>query len=218
MIDTKAPTVLEVPTDFDTDFLLVLSSHKSKAGGRMLTAHFPGNWGGAKFGGQPKTLNIAYASRLKDLVVELDKANRRLKWPLFIEADHHGPTCNVPIIFVEVGSTESEWKDVKAAAVVAQAVSESLRKQKTYETVFGVGGGHYSKEFTKVLLESSIAVGHIAPKYAIDGLDEEMFSQAIEKNVEKVKKVFVLREGTNSLQKEKTRKLAEIFGIEYELV
>ncbi len=218
LIDTKAPTVLEVPTDFDTDCLLVLSSHKSKAGGRMLTAHFPGNWGEAKFGGKPKTLNIAYASKLKSLLVELDKANKELEWPLFIEADHHGPTCNVPIIFVEVGSTESEWRDMEAAAVVAEAVSESLRKQETYETVFGVGGGHYSREFTKILLESSFAVGHIAPKYAVDDLDEDMFKQAIEKNVEKVKKVFVLKDGTNSSQKEKIRKFAEALGAEYELV
>lgn len=218
LMDTKAPTVLEVPTDFDTDCLLVLSSHKSKAGGRMLTAHFPGNWGGAKFGGTPKTLNMAYASRLKSLLAELDKANKRLRWPLFIEADHHGPTCNVPIIFVEIGSTESEWKDVKAAAAVARAVSEFLKKQETYETVFGVGGGHYSREFTRILLESNIAVGHIAPKYAIDDLDENLFRQAIEKNVEKVTKVLVLKDGTNSPQKEKIKRFAESFGVEYELV
>lgn len=218
LIDTDAPTVLDVPTDFDTDCLLVLSSHKSKAGGRMLTAHFPGNWGEAKFGGEPKTLNTACASRLKSLLKELDKANERLGWPLFIETDHHGPTCDAPIMFVEIGSTENEWKDDEAATIVAQAVSEFLEKQETYETVFGVGGGHYSREFTKMLLESELAVGHIAPKYAIGGMDEGMFRQAIEKNVEDVSKVLVLKEGTNSSQKKKVKSFAESMGVEYELV
>jgi len=54
MIETNAETVLDVPTDYDTDLILVLSTHKSKAGGRMITAHFPGNWNDAKFGGTPK--------------------------------------------------------------------------------------------------------------------------------------------------------------------
>ncbi len=218
LIDTKARSVLEVPTDFETDCLLVLSTHKSRAGKRMLTAHFPGNWSEAKFGGKPKTLNIACASRLKTLVTELDKANEKLGWPLFVEADHHGPTCKVPIMFVEIGSTENEWKDEEAAEAVALAVSEFLKKEETFETVFGVGGGHYSREFTRLLLESKLAVGHIAPKYAIDGMDEELFRQAIEKNVEKVSKVIVLRDGTNSSQKKKIQMLAGKMGLAYEML
>lgn len=216
LIETDAETVLDVPTDFDTDYILVLSSHKSKAGGKMLTAHFPGNWNEAKFGGEPKTLNTACASRLKILMQELQKANGTLQWPLFIEADHHGPTCEVPIMFVEVGSSEEEWKDADAIAAVAKAVSESLKKNGSFETVFGVGGGHYSREFTKLVLESEFAVGHIAPKYAIDALDEGTFRQAVEKNLEKVSKVIVLKDGTNAKQKEEVKGLAESLGLEYE--
>ncbi len=216
LIETDAPSVLEVPTDFDTDYIIVLSSHKSKAGGKMLTAHFPGNWNEAKFGGEPRTLNTACAGRLKILMKELEKANQKLQWPLFVEADHHGPTCGVPIMFVEVGSTEGEWKNKEATSAVASAVSESLGKEGSFETVFGVGGGHYSREFTKLVLESELAIGHIAPKYAIDSLDESTFRQAIEKNVEKVSKVVVLKGSTNAKQKEKVRKLSESIGLEYQ--
>jgi D-aminoacyl-tRNA deacylase len=217
MIDTMAPSVLEVPTDFDTDLILVLSTHKSKAGGKMLTAHFPGNWNEARFGGEPKTLNTAWGSRLKTLIRELDSANSA-KWPMFMEADHHGPTCKSPIMFVEIGSTEEEWKDLNAARDVAQAVSSFIGKDEKYESALGIGGGHYSREFTKVLLEGDLAIGHVAPKYVLDELDEAMFMQAVEKNVEEVKKVLILKKEANSSQKKKVVGFAEKAGLDCELI
>lgn len=239
IIKTNVPSVLEIPTDFDTEFILVLSSHKSVKGGKMLTVHFPGNWNDAKFGGDERTLNIACARMLKMLITELETENRKLKWPLVLEADHHGPTCDVPIMFVEIGSTEEEWKDEDAAKIVAKAVSEFLSKQETENrkpdagnqdaglktgnqqpnTVFAIGGGHYAKEFTEMALdpEMNIAIGHILPKYAIDKLDEDVFRQAIEKNVEKIDKIVMLKESTNVSQKKKIMELAEKYGTEIEM-
>ncbi|NYZ77087.1 hypothetical protein H0O02_02105 [Candidatus Micrarchaeota archaeon] len=214
LINTHAPSVLEVPTGFDTDYLLVLSSHKSKSGEKMLTAHFPGNWNEAKYGGDAKTLNVACGSRLKILVQELARANKTA-WPVVMEADHHGPTCSVPIIFVEIGSTEEEWSDPAAAESVAVAVAASLMRNEKYESVLGIGGGHYAKEFTKLILETDCAVGHIAPKYTLDALDEAVFRQAIEKNVEPVKKVFVLKESTNRAHKRKIEEFCRMLGLEY---
>ncbi len=214
LIDTKAPSVLEIPTDFKTDYILVLSSHKSKTSEKMLTAHFPGNWGDAKFGGLPKTLNNAYGSRLKILIQELSKANDT-GWPVYMEADHHGPTCNVPVIFVEIGSTEAEWKDERATTVVAEAVDRSLERNGEYESVLGMGGGHYAREFTKMLLETEYAVGHIAPKYALDTLEFGVFRQAVEKNVEKISRVLILKESTNRKHKRKIGEFCLKMNLEY---
>jgi D-aminoacyl-tRNA deacylase len=192
----------------------------------MFTAHIPGNWGNAEMGGRPRTLNIAHAPMLKKIIRMLDAENRRLglSWPVSLEADHHGPTCDVPIIFVEIGNGEGEWKDEKAAEVVAEAVASAVApavfpetENQAYEVVFGVGGGHYSRGFTRLMLETGLAVGHIAPKYALDGLDGEMFRQAVERNVGKVTKVAILKDETNAAQKEKIRMLAERFGLEVEM-
>ena len=214
LIDTEADTVLDVPTGFETDYILVLSSHKSKSGKKMLTAHFPGNWNEAKFGGEPKTLNIAYGSRLKILVEELAKANRT-DWPVLIEADHHGPTCSVPIIFVEIGSTEEEWNDKNAALSVAEAVDKSLSRTETFSSSLGFGGGHYAGEFTKMILETEFAIGHIGPKYVLDNLEFDVFRQAVEKNVEKISKVFVLKESTNRKHKRKIEDFCLQSNLEY---
>jgi len=228
LIDTNAPTVLDVPTDFDTDCLIILSTHRSKTPGKMLTAHVPGNWGSAEMGGEPKTLNVAHGLMLKRLIRALDKANRerKLDWPVCLESDHHGPTCEVPIVFVEIGNGEEQWADESAAQVVADAVADAVfggagghdAGGLEPETVFAVGGGHYQRALTKLLIETDIAVGHMAPKYAIDAMDDGMFAQAVLKNVGEVKRVLILKDETNGAQKEKVRAFAKSMGLEAELI
>jgi len=217
MIDTRAATVLDVPTDFNEP-VLVLSTHKSRTPGRMLTAHVPGNWAEAGLGGEPRTLNIAPASRLKAVMLELKKEGDRIGWPVSLEADHHGPTCDTPIMFVEIGNGEEQWQDADAVEAAANAVVASLGNDETYETVFGLGGGHYSRAFTKLVLETNLAVGHIAPKYAIDGLDEGMFRQAIERNAERVVRVVVVKDETSAPQRQKIKELAEKAGLPVEMI
>ena len=242
LVDTAAPGVLDVPTDFDTDCIIVLSTHRSKTPGQMLTAHVPGNWGDAGMGGEPKTLNIAHATMLRRLILGLDAANRKrgLGWPVCLEADHHGPTCDVPILFVEIGNGEVQWADERAARAVADAVADALFKRgkpqnrgtttstklsrcsasedPEPETVFCAGGGHYQRAMTKIALERNIAPGHMAPKYALDSMDEGMFRQAVEKNVGKVAKVLILKDEVNAAQREKVRAFAQSVGIPVELV
>lgn len=226
-IETNAETVLDVPVDYETDCIIILSSHKSRSEKPMLTAHYPGNWDKAEMGGEERRLNIAHGRLLKRIITGLETGNRKhgLNWPLYIEADHHGPLAKVPLIYVEIGSTEREWRDETAAKVVAEAVDTAVRTQDSEpetgnrepETVFGVGGGHYAREFTRLVLDDEgIVVGHICPKYAIEYLEEDTFRQAIEKSIDPVKKVLVLKDGTNAKQKEKVLELCERFSLQYE--
>jgi D-aminoacyl-tRNA deacylase len=224
LLETNAPTVLEVPTDFD-DTLIILSTHKSKVPGKMLTAHVPGNWGKAEMGGEDRTLNIAPARLLKTMLIELKKEGDKIGWPVSLEADHHGPASKAPLLFVEIGNGEEQWEDKDAADAVANAVVSAIKAygladsgDKKEESVFAVGGGHYPRTFTKLVLETDVAVGHILPKYSIESLDEGLFRQAIERNVGKVTKVLIAKDETNVAQKDKIRKMAESFGIQCELV
>lgn len=216
VIDTKADSVLDLPSiPEDADYAVVLSSHRSNTAGKMITAHFPGNWNRADFGGEPRCLNIAYGSKVKEFIKSALPLAAKINWPVCMEADHHGPTPIRPIIFVEIGSGENEWTNKDAARVVAHAAADMLKSRKTYTSAFAVGGGHYAYEFTRFLVESEIAIGHILPKYAIDDLDNEMFEQAIKRNVEDVNSVLVLKDQTNRRQKEKIRHLCEIYKKEY---
>ncbi|MDD5022587.1 MAG: D-aminoacyl-tRNA deacylase [Candidatus ainarchaeum sp.] len=210
--------VLEVPTDFETDEIIVLSTHKSKNPKPMLTAHIPGNWGKAEYGGTDRTLNIADGNTLKKVIKRMDFWNKKLNlnWPVFIESDHHGPNCKVPIIFVEIGSSENEWGNEKAGEVVARAVLDILKDKSRYEEIFCIGGGHYSQKFTEIAVNGKYAVGHILPKYMIKEFDREMFIQAINKNRNgKVNKILIDRE-CNKWQKDKINLINQEFGIEIE--
>ncbi len=225
VIDTCVEIILDVPTNFNTDYLVVLSPHKSKEGKPMLTAHFPGNWDDAVFGGRPRTLNIAYGAKLAALINEINKQAEAKsigsEFQVVLEVDHHGPTCEVPIIFVEIGSTEKEWENKLAGEVIANAVINVVIDNKTKtqnikpKTVFGIGGGHYAREFTKAILRSDFYVGHMLPKYKINSLAEDTFKQALERNVEKIDEVVVLKESLNTSQKRMIKGLCEKFDVRY---
>ena len=225
LIDTNAETVLDIPTNFDTDYIIVLSSHKSKNEQKALTAHFPGNPGKADFGGEPRTLNVAYAGKLKQIMQNMKKESEAISnehgaggtgWEITLEADHHGPTCSVPIIFVEIGSTEKQWNDEIGCKIVAKSVDAAINDQRKFEPVLAIGCGHYPKEFNRIELEDeSVAVGHIIPKYHLESLDESVFRQAVEKNVERVRKCLALKNNLNLKQKTMLKDLCEKFSLEY---
>ncbi|MEW6722673.1 MAG: D-aminoacyl-tRNA deacylase [Candidatus Micrarchaeota archaeon] len=218
LLETRAKSVLEVPTDFETECIIVLSTHKSKIKEKVMTAHYPGNWDRADMGGEARTLNMADAGRLKLILREMKKEADAIGWRCGLEADHHGPTGKVPIIFAEIGSTEEEWKDKKAASAMARALSRGIEADGRFDCFLAFGGGHYPRPFEKEAFEGELAVSHIAPKYAIDSIDEGMFAQAVGKNVGKVVKVLMLKDETNAAQKDKVRGFAEKFGLKFELI
>jgi D-aminoacyl-tRNA deacylase len=232
LLDTRAPTVLDVPADpediapgdrgrdprdFKMDCIIVLSTHKSRVREKIFTAHYPGNWSKAEMGGKERTLNVASPSRLKALFQEMKREADKIGWKCGLEADHHGPTGKIPIIFAEIGSTEEEWNDVEAAAAMARAISRAIERSEKYDSFMAVGGGHYPKQFEKLVLEGDLAIGHILPKYSIDGIDEDVFAQAIEKTTDKVVKVILLKEA-NLAQKEKIAILAKKHGLPLEMI
>jgi D-aminoacyl-tRNA deacylase len=216
LIDCKSQSILDIPTDFETDYIIVLSPHKSKDGKPALTAHFPGNWNEAKYGGEQKTINVAFASKLKDIIKEMHALAKNSQFEVTLEADHHGPTCSVPIIYAELGSSEKHWNNEEGAGIVARAVLSAIKSERVYEAVLGIGGGHYPKRFNEMVLNGELAVAHILPKYMIDSIGEDVFRQAVEKNVENVRKVVVLKDETSVGQRKKIAGLCEKFGVEYE--
>lgn len=231
MIDTEFDRGFNVLTNFENfenfcsanrtnDFFIVLSPHKSKANFKSLTVHIPGNWNIADYGGNPRTLNIAYPTIQKALLMKMHEKNAKYKLDFSInyEVDHHGPTIEKPIIFVEIGSSVNEWKNQCAAKIIAETVFETINEKtnekiKKQETFFGIGGGHYAPKFTKLAIEKDFAFGHILPKYSVDSIAQDTFQQAIEKSVEKIDGVAADKKGLNKNQYEKIKKLADEFAI-----
>ena len=190
------------------DFVIFASKHSSKKEGKTLSVHAPGNWGEAKFGGEPKRVCKTSASFSKQLFEKLQKKkveHHLNKYELTMEATHHGPLIEKPCVFIEIGSTETEWKDRRAGFAVAQTILETINefKENPYnEVAIAIGGPHYCQGFNKLQLKSNLAISHVIPQYALP-LTEEMMKEAIEKTEEEVDFIVIDWKGLGNTESRK---------------
>ncbi len=156
----------------DADEIIVASRHASEAGTPSFTAHVPGELEGRELAiASPQTVKAA----LKALVAARDELG--LSYEVSLEATHHGPTkLDVPVTFVEIGSSLGQWVDKDAGEAVARAIMAAASPAECQNAV-GLGGPHYAPRHTEIALRTDVGVGHILPKYA--HIDEELLEQAI---------------------------------------
>jgi D-aminoacyl-tRNA deacylase len=166
------------------DFIIFASKHKSEKGNKTISIHAPGNWRKAELGGQEgrvcKTSAVFQKQIFEKLKSNMEKFHIK-DYELTLECTHHGPLINKPCLFVEIGATETEWKDRKAGFVVAKSIAEIIEdfKENPYnEVAIGIGGPHYCPNFNKIQLNSNVAVSHVIPQYALP-LTQEMVQEAI---------------------------------------
>jgi D-aminoacyl-tRNA deacylase len=173
---------------FIPHLLVFLSRHSSAMGIPTLSVHTPGNLSEAKFGGKPRSVSVSPAGAMKNALLEMAKLRdeRGLNYEVSYECTHHGPSLDVPTMFVELGSSPKQWKDTRAAEVVAHAAMATLSDGSSYSVALGIGGPHYNKKFTESALNTNRAFGHIIPKYALQEVDVEMIKQCVDKTMETV--------------------------------
>ncbi len=209
------------PPDLDSYFnpqaYVFLSRHSAESGIASLTAHTPGNFSKeAKFGGVGGELARADPFFLKDYLIALSKRRDRVpSYEITMEATHHGPTSLLrPVVFVELGSSEKYWGDKKAAGVVADALVESLTERRVWDkAAIAFGGTHYPEKFNKLVVEGEFAVSFVAPKYALEHIDERMVGQMLGKSTVPVKYALLDWKGLGQ-HKEKIAGLVSQFGLE----
>ena len=170
-----------------TDMIIFASKHKSDNGQRLFSAHFTGNVGDAKFGGNPRELAPAAPQALKSFLHSMRDLAADTGYEVSMESTHHGPTAlSVPSIYVEIGSGEVEWVDGDAGRIVASAILDLYKDPRepgsAAPVAVGFGGGHYAPRQTKLILETEITFGHNFPKYQLDSLDDELIRDAFWKS------------------------------------
>lgn len=209
------------PPDLDEYFnpqaYIFLSRHSAESGIASLTAHTTGNFSSeAKFGGAGKELGRADPALLKNYLVALWKRRDMVKgYEITMEATHHGPTSlQRPVLFVELGSSEKYWGDKKAAAVVGDALIESLTEKMIWSKIaIGFGGTHYPEKFTKMELEGDVAFSFIAPKYALEQIDDKTVGQMLQRTNAPVRHAVLDWKGLGP-HKDKIVGLVRQFGLE----
>ncbi len=181
-----------LPDDFpDAELIVFISRHTSQSGKPTLTVHPTGNFDVAEFGGYPKNLSVAPALAMQTALRALAHYKAILslnKYRVSYESTHHGPSLNVPAMFVELGSSPKQWSDTCAAKAVAHSTLTAISNfTKTPSlAVLGIGGTHYNEKFTAMALLGTVSFGHMIPKYALSNIDPSMIKQCIKQTSELV--------------------------------
>ena len=195
------------------DFIIFASKHVSESKEKTLSVHAPGNWRSADFGGEPgkacKSSALFMKQAFEKIHENMLQYNLR-EYKLTLEATHHGPLIEKPCVFIEIGSTETEWGDRRVGFIVAKAIFETLKNFKVNpynEIAIAIGGPHYCPNFNKIQLSSNIAISHVISQYAFP-FTEEMIKEAIEKTDEEIDFVLLDWKGLGSA--EQRQKIIEI--------
>ncbi len=161
-----------IDEEVDADLLIFISRHASAQPTPALTVHVTGNDETADLGGEPGTLAPAAPAWMHAVLQNL-AARAPEGYRASYEVTHHGPTAlATPSLFVEIGSTATEWADPAAG----RAVAESILSATPLETIdlIGFGGTHYAVRQTGIALSSRGAFGHIAPTRQIGTITPDL--------------------------------------------
>jgi D-aminoacyl-tRNA deacylase len=178
------------------EIVIFASRHESKTHYPAFTVHATGNFADKNINNcNPKTLSLAHPQRMKVALLTLKNGILRKglnSFSLSLEATHHGPLSpNMPVMFVEIGSTKLEWTNDEAGEVVASAIWNSANSSSNGIPSVGFGGGHYAIKHTKLTLSTDYAIGHVFPKYFFNFFDPKVIEQAFEKTVGKCKTAVI---------------------------
>ena len=199
--------------------IVFVSRHSSASGTPTLSVHTPGNFGAAELGGLPRKVSISPATAMQTALKALAhfKKEMNLDYAVSYECTHHGPSLNVPTMFVELGSSAKQWSDLNAAEAVAHAAMTAIAKFHASEctAVLGIGGPHYNQSFTKMALDGEAVFSHMIPKYAVQHVDAEILSQCVERTLEKVDSAILDWKGVKGMDKPKLLAALQEIGLQY---
>jgi D-aminoacyl-tRNA deacylase len=217
LVETQSEIVFcDIVNGLDVDEIIFASRHKSASAKPTLTVHPSGNFGKAEHGGKDGWINPTSAGRMKLVMLEIvrqSKAAELQGYEISAEVTHHGPTIEIPSCFVELGSSEKQWADEKAADVLAAAIDAALEKKFDGKVGIGFGGSHYAPTFSDVMKRGDIAVSHMMAKYAMGSLSEGTVRQMLEKTVEKADFAVLDWKGLLADERQKVAKIAEKLGL-----
>ena len=205
-----------IDAEIGAELLVFATKHKSSSKIPSLTAHSPGNFGRAELGGFERKLCLSPAFYIKQAVKELFALNT-INYDVVQEVTHHGPFVEKPVFFIEIGSSEEEWKNPEAGSIVARALMNTLSKENfDFESAIGIGGLHTMPNFKKIILNTNIALGHVCAKYNLEELDFEILEQAYERTIPAPKKLIIDWKGLGNF-KEKVSELSNDFSLKYDV-
>jgi D-aminoacyl-tRNA deacylase len=188
IVDGELVNLQELSKPDEVELIVFVSRHESRNGRPILSVHVPGNLGNAEFGGEPGKVSIAPANAMCSALRRMAEERTRLgleRFGVYYEATHHGPSLDVPSLFVEIGSTIEEWTNPQAGEAAAKAAMAAIDCSLNIGSAVGVGGSHCNRRLTSLSLESKVALGHIIPSYALSLVTPALIRNCVQRTLEK---------------------------------
>ncbi|MEM2139156.1 MAG: D-aminoacyl-tRNA deacylase [Candidatus Woesearchaeota archaeon] len=223
------------------DYLIFASKHQSKSNEKTLSVHYTGNFSKAEYGGIEGKFSKTDPLLMKIIFNNLNKNSETLKkeFNITLEATHHGPYSEKPLLFIEIGSTKDEWQNQEAGFVISKTIIDSIKnfyeiKDKKKDNIINdakdtkkekialcFGGLHYCSNFNKILLNpdlsSKILISHICPKYNIKNLNIEKLEN-LKRSADKIDFALLDWKGLSSEDKKFLLPLLEKSNLSFEKI
>ena len=163
--------------------LIFLSRHAAASGKPSLTVHpigIPWQMENAESGGVPGRCSppsFRISSLYRDILHVAKSSPLATEYEVTLEATHHGPHCDKPACFVEIGSTEMEWNRPELGSLWCAALEKhfGIGNEKATTTVSSsgvavvmLGGGHYVPKLNDMARSrDNVFIGHALTTYAL---------------------------------------------------
>ncbi len=198
--------------------IIFATRHQGASGKPTLSVHTPGNFSTADYGGKPGFLCNALPMLMKEALLLLDKNADEIGYTSTLESTHHGPSIDTPCMFIEIGSTERQWNDRKAADLLADTIMRLVKgldqEPKNLRVAVGIGGNHYCANFNRIMRIPDYSISHICPKYALENLDAKMLDMMRSRSVPEADLLILDWKGLGS-EKQRLLSLIEGSGLDY---
>ncbi len=191
-------TCSKLNIDFKELKIVFISRHEMKNPRPLLTVHTSGNWSKAEYGGIDEEISICNACLNSNIARMLNKLANEYsitdKYSVSIEATHHGPSINYESCFIEVGSSENEWNDIKCIKLFRDLIDDLINSSEKYvkkrnKIVVSIGDLHYCT-LTNHVINNEYDIGHIIPKY-ITQISEKNIRDLITKTIPKPETLII---------------------------
>ena len=197
--------------DDSVEKVVFLSKHSSSAGVKSLTVHPIGNLRKAELGGFDNVIVPSDPEGMGASLRYIKNNYHENYFEITFEATHHGPYLEKPSYFIEIGTTENEWKMDGIAELMARSVIEG--EIRNYKNYVGVGGGHYAPKLSSYFFEHEINIGHIIPKYIHEIISMEEIENTVKKTPE-CRGFLMDTHGTKGRVKDMIGEIAEQMNLE----
>lgn len=185
----KALYYNDLDKQIEADIFVFLSKHVSKSSIPSYTCHSLGNWNDdATYGGYGRKVSASSPSLMRAMLRSLQVECKETGRDVVHEVTHHGPYLEKPGIYVEIGSSEEQYKEKDSGDRVVRAVMNVLLHEiSSCVGAMGIGGLHTAPIFSRLTLTTKLGFSHMIPKHMLEFITPEILKHCASQSTEPIK-------------------------------